>query len=168
MTQTYEANRTTVQYRLQGKLYIGLYILWCDMLYHPDRPNNDGAERILTLGKTTFGHRWCWSLATIIVKLSHALRYESRVSRGMHKDRQDVTASPEMTQFYAKERWGRLKRRFSTNIPGRADRLQRCQLSSPASVINFWWSAAMLITPTVEICIQQLGRAEEMAFTADF
>jgi len=24
----------------------------------------------------------------------------------------------------------------------------------------------MLITPTVEICIQQLGRAEEMAFTA--
>ena len=23
----------------------------------------------------------------------------------------------------------------------------------------------MLITPTVEICIQQLGRAEEMAFT---
>jgi len=24
----------------------------------------------------------------------------------------------------------------------------------------------MLITPVVEICIQQLGRAEEMAFTA--
>jgi len=24
----------------------------------------------------------------------------------------------------------------------------------------------MLITPTVEICIQQLGRAEEMAFAA--
>jgi len=24
----------------------------------------------------------------------------------------------------------------------------------------------MLITPTVEICIEQLGRAEEMAFTA--
>jgi len=24
----------------------------------------------------------------------------------------------------------------------------------------------MLVTPTVEICIQQLGRAEEMAFTA--
>jgi len=65
----------------------------------------------------------------------------------------------------AKERWGRLKRRFSTNIPGTADRLKRCQLSSPVSVINFWRSAAVLITPTVEICIQQLGRAEEMAFT---
>jgi len=28
----------------------------------------------------------------------------------------------------AKERWGRLKRRFSTNIPGTADRLKRCKL----------------------------------------
>ena len=27
-----------------------------------------------------------------------------------------------------------------------ADRLKRCQLSSPVSVINFWWSAAMLFT----------------------
>ena len=26
-----------------------------------------------------------------------------------------------------------------------ADRLKRCQLSSPLSVINIWWSAAMLI-----------------------
>ena len=33
--------------------------------------------------------------------------------------------------------FGRLKRRFSTNIPGMADRLRRCQLSSPVSVINF-------------------------------
>jgi len=33
------------------------------------------------------------------------------------------------------------------------------------SVINFWRSAAMLITSTVEICIQQLGRVEEMVFT---
>jgi len=52
------------------------------------------------------------------------------------------------------------------HIPGKADRLRRCQLSSPVSIINFWRSAAMLITSTVEICIQQLGRAEEMAFTA--
>jgi len=37
----------------------------------------------------------------------------------------------------AKERRGRLKRRFSTNIPGTADRLRRCQLRSPVSVINF-------------------------------
>ena len=43
----------------------------------------------------------------------------------------------------AKERWGRLKRRLSTNIPGTADRLKRCQLSSPVSGINFWRSAAM-------------------------
>ena len=51
----------------------------------------------------------------------------------------------------------------STNhISGAADRLRRCQLSSPVSVINIWWSAAMLITSTVEICIQQLGRIEEM------
>jgi len=42
----------------------------------------------------------------------------------------------------------------------------RCQLSSPASVINFWQSAAVLITSTVEICIQHLGRVEEMVFAA--
>jgi len=36
----------------------------------------------------------------------------------------------------AKERWG-YKQRFSTNIPGAVDRLRRCQLSSPMSVINF-------------------------------
>jgi len=52
------------------------------------------------------------------------------------------------------------------HIPGTADRLKRCQLSSPVSVINFWQSAAMLITSTVEICIKQLGRVEEMVFTA--
>jgi len=52
------------------------------------------------------------------------------------------------------------------HIPGTADRLRRCQLNSPVSVINFWRSAAMLITSTVEICIQQLGRVEEMVFTA--
>jgi len=51
-------------------------------------------------------------------------------------------------------------------IPGTADRLRRCQLGSPVSVINFWRSAAMLITSTVEICIQQLGRVEELFFSA--
>ena len=65
----------------------------------------------------------------------------------------------------AKERWGRLKRRFSTNIPGTADRCKRCQLSSPMSVINFWWSAAMLITSAIEKSIQQLGWVEEMVYT---
>ena len=50
------------------------------------------------------------------------------------------------------------------HIPRTADRLRRCQLSSP--VINFWQSVAMLITSTVEICIQQLGIVEEMVFTA--
>ena len=29
-----------------------------------------------------------------------------------------------------------------------ADRLKRCQLRSPVSAINIWWSAAILITPT--------------------
>ena len=57
-----------------------------------------------------------------------------------------------------------LKWRLSTNIPGTAACLRRCQLSSPVSVINFWRSAAMLITSTVEICIQHLGRVEEMVF----
>jgi len=52
------------------------------------------------------------------------------------------------------------------DIPGTADRLRRCQLSSPVSVINFWQSAAILITSTVEICIQLLGRVEEVVFTA--
>ena len=44
----------------------------------------------------------------------------------------------------------------NVHIPGTADRLRRCQLSS----------VAMLITSTVEICIQQLGRVEEMGFAA--
>jgi len=52
------------------------------------------------------------------------------------------------------------------HIPGMADHPRHCQLSLPVSVINFWRSAAMLITSTVEICIQQLGRVEEMVFTA--
>jgi len=52
------------------------------------------------------------------------------------------------------------------HIPGMADHLRRCQLSSPLSVINFWRSAAMLITSTVKICIQQLGWVEEMVLTA--
>ena len=51
-------------------------------------------------------------------------------------------------------------------IPGMADRLRHCQLSSPVSVINFWRSAAMLSTSTVEICIQHLGQVEEMIFAA--
>jgi len=54
----------------------------------------------------------------------------------------------------------------TNHIPGTADRLRRCQLSSPVSVVNFWRSAAMLITSTVETCIQQLGRVEETVFTA--
>jgi len=52
------------------------------------------------------------------------------------------------------------------HIPGTADRLRRCQLSSQVSVINFWRSAAMLITSTVEFCIQQLGGVKEIVFTA--
>ena len=52
------------------------------------------------------------------------------------------------------------------HIPGTADCLKRCQLSSLMSVINFWRLAAMLITSTVEICIQHLGRVEEMVFAA--
>ena len=44
------------------------------------------------------------------------------------------------------------------------DHLKRCQLSSPVSVINIWWSAAMLFTSTFEICIQQLSRVEEMVW----
>jgi len=51
------------------------------------------------------------------------------------------------------------------HIPGTDVRLKCCQLSSPVSVINFWRSAAMLITSTVEICIQHLGRLKEMVFT---
>ena len=33
------------------------------------------------------------------------------------------------------------------------DRLRRCQLGSPVSVLNMWWSAAILITPTVDKCM---------------
>jgi len=50
------------------------------------------------------------------------------------------------------------------HTPGTADRLMRCQLSSPVSLIIAWRSAAMLITSTVQICIQQLGPVEEMVF----
>jgi len=51
------------------------------------------------------------------------------------------------------------------HIPGTTDHLRRCQLSSPVSVVNFWRSAALLITSTMDICIQHLGRVEEMVFT---
>jgi len=43
------------------------------------------------------------------------------------------------------------------HISGTADRLRRCQLTSPVSVVG-----QLLITPTVEICIQQLNRVEEI------
>ena len=43
----------------------------------------------------------------------------------------------------------------SDHISGMADHLRRCQLSSPVSV-------QLLITPAIEICIQQLGRVDEM------
>jgi len=43
-----------------------------------------------------------------------------------------------------------------------ADRLRRCQHSSPVSVILLMVVGQLLITPTVEICIQQLGRVEEI------
>jgi len=56
--------------------------------------------------------------------------------------------------------------RGHNHIPGTADHFRCCQLSSPVSVVNFRRSAAMLITSTVDICIQQLGRVEEMVFTA--
>ena len=58
---------------------------------------------------------------------------------------------------------GWLKERFFSFFEQKstADRLRRCQLSSPVSIINIWWSEAMLITSTVEICIQHLGRVEE-------
>ena len=49
------------------------------------------------------------------------------------------------------------------HISGTSDHLRRCQLSSPVSVKK---PAAMLITSTVEICIQNLGRVEEMVFAA--
>jgi len=49
------------------------------------------------------------------------------------------------------------------HIPGTADRLRRCQLSSPVCVM----SSAMLITSTVDICIQHLGRVEEMVLPRD-
>jgi len=54
------------------------------------------------------------------------------------------------------------------HIPGTTDLLRRYQLSSSVSVINFWRSGAMLITSSVEICIQHLGRVEEMVFTTRF
>ena len=38
--------------------------------------------------------------------------------------------------------------------------------SIESKLCQYIWSAAMLITPTIEICIQQLGRVEEMVFTA--
>jgi len=61
--------------------------------------------------------------------------------------------------------WGR-QRSVGSVKKAIFDQYLRCQLGSPASVINFWWSVAMLITSTVEICIQHLGRVEEMVFAA--
>jgi len=50
------------------------------------------------------------------------------------------------------------------HIPGTADRLRRCQLSSPVSVILTVGGSVDHIT--VDICIQQIGRVEEMVYAA--
>ena len=79
-------------------------------------------------------------------------------------------ASPWMLRHPLKGAWlshgNHLNFGGHNHIPGMANCLRCCQLSSPASVINFWRSAAMLITSTVEICVQHLGRVEEMVFAA--
>ena len=66
---------------------------------------------------------------------------------------------PKCTMGWLKGRFFRFFWEKST-----ADRLKRYQLSPPVSVINIWWSAAMLITSTVEICVQQLGRVKQMVW----
>ena len=52
--------------------------------------------------------------------------------------------------FTPKSPKGWLKERFFSlfEYKSTADRLKRCQLRSPLSGINIWWSAAILITPT--------------------
>ena len=55
---------------------------------------------------------------------------------------------------------GWLKKQFFSlfEYKSTADHLKRCRLSSPASVLNIWWSAAILITPTAwpstNVCIR--------------
>jgi len=52
----------------------------------------------------------------------------------------------------------------TNHISRTADRLRRCQLSSRVIVIHKFLMVVgqLLITPTVETCIQQLDRVEEM------
>ena len=80
-----------------------------------------------------------------------------------------TTTTKSTTGFLTSHRWsayvtpkcpkGWLKERFFRFL----SKSQR-QLSSPVSIINIWWSAAVLIASTVEICIQQLGGVEEIVW----
>jgi len=47
------------------------------------------------------------------------------------------------------------------HISGTADRLRRCQLAGESQKL-LMVVGQLLITATVEICIQQLGRVDEM------
>ena len=117
----------------------------------------------------------CWKWLTPFKKrrLRHISAYN--VSTVRDSEKSSVKANiKSSTGFPMNHRWsayvtptspkGWLKERFFSFFEWKStdDRLGRCQLSSPVSVINIWWSAAMLITSTAEICVQQLCRVEEM------
>jgi len=54
----------------------------------------------------------------------------------------------------------------TNHISGTADRPRSGELSSPVRVINIMMVVAqLLITPTVHICIQQLGRVKEIVWS---
>jgi len=97
------------------------------------------------------------SIATIV-----SVCLSARISQNPHVE----TSRSFLCMFYDRGSVLLWRERKHNHTSGTADRLRRCQLSSPVSVMNFWRSAAMLITSTVEICIQQLDRVEEMVFTA--
>ena len=69
---------------------------------------------------------------------------------------------------YVTHKWpkGWLKERFFRlmSISQRVIVSAAVNLVRRLSVLNIWWSAAILITPTVDKCMQQLGRVEEIVW----
>ena len=54
---------------------------------------------------------------------------------------------------------------FAFQYKSTGDRLKRCQLRSPVSAINIWWSAAILIIPPRDrrqMYVAAIGRVEEI------
>ena len=122
-------------------------------------PSESALKVIHPLRKTPTSTDFPHNVSTLRDSHKRSITTNTKLTTGFSTShRWSANVNPKFPKGWLKERFFVFKQNST------ADRLRGCQLSSPVSVINIWWSAAMLITSTVEICIQQLGRAEEMVW----